>query len=357
LYLKKLGILLPIAALMLFGTSCFLLPKEAEIPELPLVTPYDGSDYRTTNVIGGDMELTKTVTCTYQAMQVVHYSFPVTGAPFGKIYVELGDQVTSETLLAEMDVSSIDTQIKNCEYTIQTLGIQLGEAKKAYELALKTEELSGSMSTASSDARAASVQYLSALLDIQRLKLQEFQEDKKAKQLFADIDGTVTYVKNITPTSMTIDGEKVVTLTDDSNSAFVAYTDNRDTFPVGLEVDIQCDDAVYRSVVTTPEELGLEPDDGTQRSGETVAIYFSIIGAETPTAGNTKGKIELMLDERRDVLMVSSSAVIQVNGKHMVYLQNADGSIAITPVETGLETTRYIEITSGLSEGDCVIIS
>jgi hypothetical protein len=49
---------------------------------------------------------------------------------------------------------------------------------------LKTEELSGSMSTASSDARAASVQYLSALLDIQRLKLQEFQEDKKAKTAF-----------------------------------------------------------------------------------------------------------------------------------------------------------------------------
>lgn len=356
MYLKKLRILLLTVFMMFLMTSCFLLPKEADIPDLPLVTPYDGSDYRTTNVILGDMELKKTVTCTYQAMQVVHYSFSVTGAPFGKIYVELGDRVEAGALLAEMDISAIEAQIESCEFTIRQLNVQLSEAKKAYELALKSEELTGSMSTASSDARAASIKYLKALIEIQQLKLWEFQEDIRVKQIYADIDGTVTYVKEITTMSTTITGEKVVTVTNDTNSAFVAYSDNRDYFPIGLEVDILCDDIVYKSVVTSPEDLGLEPED-MQRSNDVKAIYYSIIGAETPTEGNTKGKIDLLIDSRKDVLMVSSSAITETNGKHTVYFQKEDGRIEIKPVEIGLKTTRYTEITSGLSEGDCVIIS
>ncbi len=356
MYLKKLGILL-LAVFMLFPmTSCFLLPKETEVPALPLVTPYDGSDYRTANVIRGDMELKKTVTCTYQAMQVAHYSFSVTGASFGGIYVELGDKVEAGTLLAEMDISSIKTQIESCEFTLRQLYIQLDEAKKAYELALKTEELTGSMSTVSSDARAASIKYLKALIEIQQLKLQEFQEDIRAKQIFADIDGTVTYVKAITSMSTTIAGEKVVTITDDSTSAFVAYIDNREYFPIGLEVDILCDDVVYKSVVASPEDLGLSPED-LQGTDDVKAVYFSIIGPETPTEGNTKGKIDLLIDSRKDVLMVSSSAITEVNGKHSVYFQKEDGRIEIKPVEIGLKTTRYTEIVSGLSEGDCVILS
>ena len=53
--LKRL--LAPASALLLafLLSGCFLLPKEADPPELPLVTPYSGAEYSTAVVTRGDL--------------------------------------------------------------------------------------------------------------------------------------------------------------------------------------------------------------------------------------------------------------------------------------------------------------
>lgn len=336
-------------------SSCFLLPKEAETPDFPLVTPYDGSDFRTSLVIRGDMEYSRTINCTYQATQERRYSFEVTGEYFGEIYVNVGDVITAGTLLAEMDVSEVNKLIEDCRFSIDTLEIQLDEAKKAYELALKQEALLGNVSTVSSDARLASVDYIKASLDIRRSRLAELEEIKKQRQLFSDIDGMVSYVKTVSESMTTIKGEKIVTVTDDSSAVFVANTEYYEKFPAGQKVDIVSDGVTYECVAVSPEELGLEPV-FRQDGSDTQKVYFMILGAETPTTVAAKGEITILNESRKDVLLVKTSAVFKLNDKEMVYVQGTDGSISVVEVVTGLKSTKYTEIISGLNEGDCVII-
>jgi multidrug efflux pump subunit AcrA (membrane-fusion protein) len=344
------------AALSLVLGSCFLLPEEARMPELPAVTPYDGSDFRYTRVIRGDMELKKTIQCTYQATKEAKYGFSVSGERFGDIFVEVGDRISAGMLLAEMDVSDINRQIDECENTIRMLEIKLAEAQKAYELAVLSESLTGS-GTAMSDAHLDFISYTKQSLEIQHSRLSELEEKKKSRQLFADIDGVVTYVKSISERSTTVRGENIVTITDDMSRVFVADTESYKSFPEGLEVDILSEGVTYRCKVTSPDKLGIEEIGNQKRSQWLQRVYFVVLDAQTPEKNNARGEITLIEDKREDVLMLSTAAVFEADGRSMVYVQGDDGSITPKEIETGLRTTGYTEVLRGLDEGDYVIIS
>lgn len=327
------------------------------MPELPAVTPYDGSGFRYARVIRGDMELKKTIQCTYQATREVSYAFPVSGERFGGIYVEAGDRVSAGTLLAEMDVSEINRQIDNCTNTIQMFEIKLAEAKRAYELALRSESLTGSRAVVS-ETHLNFASYMEKSLEIQNSRLDELLEKKKGRQLFADMDGVVSYVKSISESSTTIRGEKIVTVTDEKSCVFVADTESYKSFPVDLEVDVFSDGTIYRCKVTSPADLGIEQSAGQDRGSQRYQrVYFVIQDAQTPGKNNVRGEITLLEDKREDVLMLSTAAIFEVDGRKMVYVQKDDGTITPAEVKTGLRTTGYTEIISGLAEGDQVIIS
>lgn len=66
-------------------------------------------------------------------------------------------------------------------------------------------------------------------------------------------------------------------------------------------------------------------------------------------------KVELVTDEKTDVMSVKSEAVILKNEKTIVYVVQDDKAVA-KEVVTGMDTGVDIEITEGLTEGDRVII-
>ncbi len=67
------------------------------------------------------------------------------------------------------------------------------------------------------------------------------------------------------------------------------------------------------------------------------------------------GDLSFTLDEKSDVLFLPSRYIHNDNGKKYVFmLQNKKGIKA--PVETGMETDEYVQITSGISENDTVYL-
>lgn len=67
-------------------------------------------------------------------------------------------------------------------------------------------------------------------------------------------------------------------------------------------------------------------------------------------------EVMLVTEQALDVLKVSRRAVSTQDGQSVVKLKNADGSTTVTPVVTGFTDGSEIEIRSGLSEGDIVLI-
>lgn len=61
------------------------------------------------------------------------------------------------------------------------------------------------------------------------------------------------------------------------------------------------------------------------------------------------------LDERKEVLTVPFEAILRIKGRRCVYVVK-DGKAVLTDVETGLRHDEAMEIVSGLSDGDTIVI-
>jgi len=75
----------------------------------------------------------------------------------------------------------------------------------------------------------------------------------------------------------------------------------------------------------------------------------------TPVPG-MNATVTIIIDQRQNVLTVSSTAIQSEGRESVVEIQNEDGSTTRQVVETGLTDGTNTEITSGLEEGQTVII-
>jgi macrolide-specific efflux system membrane fusion protein len=93
---------------------------------------------------------------------------------------------------------------------------------------------------------------------------------------------------------------------------------------------------------------------------ENVVNYITLISIE-----NSEGKLKpdmtanvtITLKKKKGALAVPGAAVVREGGKKYVTLQAKDGKPTRREVKTGWKESIYIEITSGLKEGDVVLVS
>ncbi|MGE5532175.1 MAG: efflux RND transporter periplasmic adaptor subunit, partial [Bacteroidota bacterium] len=96
---------------------------------------------------------------------------------------------------------------------------------------------------------------------------------------------------------------------------------------------------------------------GTQSSGVvnypvTVTLNKVSDGVMTGMTAN----LSIVVDQRQNVLAVPTRAIKTVNRQKVVTVVK-DGQQVQVPVQTGLSTSSLTEITSGLEQGDVVVIS
>ena len=68
------------------------------------------------------------------------------------------------------------------------------------------------------------------------------------------------------------------------------------------------------------------------------------------------GKVEVIIDELRDVINVPIQTVVNIEGKKLCYVVNGKSS-GRREVQTGVFNTDYVEIKNGLSEGERVLLN
>ena len=66
--------------------------------------------------------------------------------------------------------------------------------------------------------------------------------------------------------------------------------------------------------------------------------------------------VSILVDERTDVLLVPNSAITRRGGEAYVQVVSPDGTTQERVIQTGISDWRYTEVTSGLSEGEQVVV-
>lgn len=362
--MKRLTMLLALALAMSLS-ACSLLPEEEIYQTAPVIKEITPVEYKYAYVLRGELSRTESVTCTYMPVRTQIYAFGVGGVVYREIYVKKGDAVKAGTVMAELDLGDYPALVEQSELSVKKLEVRLRQTRENMEQQLDQQKLY--LSTLSKEEResAQSVESLRKDLEmglreleeeatVEKLYLEEYRAELGKRQLIADFDGTITYIRSAEVGDVSVENERFLRLADTSLNVFSADTENYALLKPGDTVSIKVSKEEYSAVVTAPEDIGLETEEVAE--GEKGTLYFRLIDPAVELEGGDRGTFQLMLEHRDDTLYIPTKALITVDGKTAVYQADQYGLKSIVYVETGMTADKYVEILSGLDEGDAVIL-
>ena len=359
-------------------TACQIMPEEEVLPAIPVIRSYEAIEYTQAPVLRGDLTVNTTVSCTYVPAKEENLAFAIGGVYIDKVNVAEGQQVRAGEILVELEQENLQQTISNQEYELKVLrlkkehlleNLQLDMRKhdiilKEYEWEIQhSDELHGQdvrLQKEKQEQKRAQeqavygekIQDIEDAIYIQELYLDEMKANLKDRQLVAGIDGTITYVRKVQDGQRSVMGQILVTVSDMDTTVFRVKGKNALYFTVGEQVVLTSQKKEYTAEVVESSALGLEEQ---QEDDEPIA-YLRLTQPDPTLEEEEKGTIQITLEERKDVLYVNKKAIKTSNGQSFVYMLDEEGLRIMQEVTTGLESGSYIEIMSGLKEGDSVII-
>ena len=344
-------------------TSCTLLPEEETVRTAPVVRSYTRPEYYTVEVERGDLVEIAKVSCNYVPVQTASLSFALDDEFIDRYMVQAGDTVEAGQLLAQLQLGDLETKIADAENELAVLKLQAEFEEKQYEVDLKrlkitTEQMDAEQKKEayelSQENYSRTVQSLQDSMMFKQLTLDALKADLAERQIHAPFGGTITRVADFKEGDRSDFGIGVITLVDSTRSIFRSSTEHWDRFRPGDIHQISVRKESYEATVVTAGELGLpEP---VREAGKRSYVYFALTQPSFELKDGDTGTLEIILDERMDVLYVPAKAVSAANGKPIVYYLREDGMKAYKYVETGKTINAYTEIISGVEEGESVII-
>lgn len=357
------GALIPLALACLPG--CSMLPEEEEFRSAPVIRNYQEQQYETTTVRRGDLELLRSLYCSYEPVREESLSFGVGGEYYEEVYVQEGDYVEAGTLLAELQMGGLKDEIDSCAAELERLELKREQTARMQQLKIRRHE---AYLATLDEAQLESAQTLDELrlelkrelqlqddaIYIQKLKLEELEQQRDQRQIVAGMDGTVMYVRVYEDGDTSTENATFIRLSDTESSMFSVETEYYDYLKPGDTFEITCSKVVYPVMVVTADELGI---DQPEPSGDERTVFLKLLEPAVDLESGDRGTLMLTLDTRKDVLYVDSDAISSANGNSFVYYIDEQGMRRMRKITTGLETGDFTEILSGLEEGEEIILS
>ena len=355
---KQLGWLALTAGLSFILTGCQILPEEETFPAAPVIQTYEAEEYKLASVLRGDLSRTKNVKCSYMPAKQESLCFELSGEMIEGIYVTSGQEVKAGQLVAKLEQEELAEQIDRLEYELQVLKVQSSYMMENWEVEEQLLEAKYDVESADYEAQKAVVdaKYILKLeanrdsVYIKELRLQELKEDMQKHKLYATMDGTVTYVRDIQDREASVEDRVMITIADMDSTAFAVKGEDAEYFEVGMEVVITKGKEQYEAICVDGAELGLTEEDRDKRA------YFQLLQPDPTLESGNSGQIEVVLDSRENVLYVNKKAIKTAGGKQFVYVLNEEGLRETKDVTVGAEFGNVIEILSGLEEGESIIL-
>lgn len=319
----------------LSATGCYFLPDEEEIIEPPTVK---ASETSYTTITAKKKDLVKKIvtsgTIVSQKEEVLGFEMDGT---IKTIYKKPGDTVKEGDILAELDTGELDYLIEEKELYIKRceVNIKLLKEQGASQTEIEKEQVQ------------------KEIYEHEIITLNEQKEDAVIK---APNDGAVISVT--AKEGDWVSKEQEVVKTIDPNLVYMAVKpDDLTQFKMDMDIQIKLDGEIYEGVVFMVPDSFPEDDEENEYGIEFKSKYVYVKFKNNPPENcvNVLADTVLVLDERKDVVVVANNIIKTVNGQKVVYLLK-DGKKVAQNVEVGLQTGSQTEIISGVNEGDEIVI-
>lgn len=319
----------------LSATGCYFLPDEEEIIEPPTVKTSETS-YTTITAKKKDLVKKIVTSGTIVSQKEESLSFAMSGT-IKTIYKKAGDSVEEGEVIAELDTGELDYLIEEKELYIKRceLNIKLLKEQGASQTEIEKEQVQK---------------------EIYEHEIITYNEQKENAVIKAPNDGAVISVT--AKEGDWVSEEQEVVKTIDPDLVYMAVKpDDLTQFKMDMDIQIKLDGQLYDGVVFMVPDSIPEDDEDNEYGIEFKNKYVYVKFKDNPPENcvNVLADTVLVLDERKDVVVVANNIIKTVNGEKVVYLLK-DGKKVAQTVEVGLQTGSQTEIISGVNEGDEIVI-
>lgn len=352
-----------VVAACFFGVSilggCGQVEENVEGPVIEKET--EPISYELAVVSQGTIQKTLKVKCTYMQVKDQTVSFSLSGKQISEVYVEEGDQVEKGQLLAQLSGGNKTAQVEALEYQIARNKLLLEHATVNETYDISTLWLKaiyqGNASLSVMEPLVQNIQQnyryqiedLQDAIAIDELQLAQLKEEISESYVYAEFDGTVTWVKEGLKGTTSVRGEKIMTVIDTTECVFVTELEEYEgLFDFGEGVPMSISYGTGKGdYILYPYQMNQWGETQSFQLPEDVDIIMEV---------GTTGTMTLVGEERVDVLYLPSKVIHRADGKAFVYVVSEDGMRQVKWIETGMEGDSETEIVSGLELGEKVVI-
>ena len=245
-----------------------------------------------------------------------------------------------ETLYENNVVSQVEyDEAKN---NVLVLENQLQEANNNYDLLVKG---------VSSNVKK---QY-EAQIDEVMIQIKILQKSIEQSSIIAEFDGIITEL-NVHQGSMTQAGVMVVEIQDDLNLGIYVEVLAEDAMDIkkGMPFNVIMDDGIIKELTINriyPKAQAKISDLGVEQKRVRIEADLDDISLRI----SSEADVEIVLQEKTDVLLVDKDAIYEKEHKKYVTLISGSNEVE-SEITTNLEDDNNVEVLTGLKENDLVLI-
>ncbi|MBF7993328.1 efflux RND transporter periplasmic adaptor subunit [Rahnella laticis] len=362
------------ALVIVLVVTGFLLWQALNRTEVPLVTE---------EVSRGDIEKTVLATGILKPSVQVNVGAQVNGQ-LKKLYVRAGDKVTKGQLLAEIDPTLQQSELRKSEAELDSAVAQKQASLftlKQYQLELKRQrkmdsEGSGIRSTleqaqAKVDTQVAQVKVNEAQIVQAQMSLETAKANLGYTRILAPVDGQVLGI-------VTKEGQTVVS---SQTAPTILVLANVDTMTVQTRISetdilkVHAGQPLWFYVVADPKHryesvmgtLQDAPNDALQddtasttSSQQPSAVYyngvFSVPNHDHVLRTSMTAQVFIVTEQARNVLRLPVVALGEPQGKDQYQVQVVNGkNVEQRLIRVGINDRQFAEVKEGLKEGERVV--
>ncbi|NLK64534.1 MAG: HlyD family efflux transporter periplasmic adaptor subunit [Tissierellia bacterium] len=285
---------------------------------------------------------------------IASYNESIKGADFQEISNLKLNISTIETNLtyARSNLEKIETLFENNAVS----QVEYDEAKnKVTVLENQLQEANNNYSLSTQGVSSNVKKQYEAQIDEVVIQKQILEKNMEQSSIRAEFDGVITEL-NVHQGSMTQAGVPVVEIQDDSNLGIYVEVLAEDAMEIikGMDFNIVDDDQVVKKLLISrvyPKAQSKLSDLGVEQKRIRIEADLD----DTNYKLGSEVDIEIVLQEKNDVLLVDKDAVYEKENKKYVTLIKGNNETEIE-IRTGLEDDINVEVLSGLKENDIVLI-
>ncbi len=322
-FLKIVASAVAIATITAGFSGCYFFPEEEKLLDPPVLKVEDVT-YSTYKAVKKTIISKASATGYCVSKLQVNCSFTERDGKIKTVYVKAGDTVKEGDLIAEYNTGELNYELREQELKVQ-------QAQNKYG------------STGSENDRLQ--------LEIEKNTLAKLQSEYDSSKIYAPCDGLVSFAERFKP-GEDVKAYQVIATIVDPSVIYVRASVNEDRkFTKGQDVTITIDGEDYEGkIVKTPVEAKEEGDEDTS------AVYAEFKGTlPSFTKIGTVADIAYIKAQSVDAIVIPKYLVKTLAGQDYVQVFK-DGVKTEVNIETGITNATEVEVISGLSEGDEVVV-